>query len=69
MNSEQELRTYGCTRAELNKMMETTTLEPMMLAISILSDAQTVLERQPELSKQYINKATYVIGTQLEKNR
>jgi len=69
MNSEQELRTYGCTRAELNKMMETTTLEPMMLAISILSDAQAVLERQPELSKKYINKATYVIGTQLEKRK
>tara|TARA_R110002153_G_scaffold103015_2_gene239981 strand:- start:540 stop:830 length:291 start_codon:yes stop_codon:yes gene_type:complete len=51
---------YGCTQWVMEDMVRTEDM-PCMLAMSILSDAQHVMEYDKEQARQFINRAKYVI--------
>lgn len=53
------LAMYGCTRLDMEDMLHEDM--PCMLAMSILSDAQHVMEYDKEQARQFINRAKYVI--------
>lgn len=61
-----EIVMYGCTRADLDDMLEEELMPMMggqyMLAMSILSDAQECIAvGMGDRARQYINRAKYVM--------
>lgn len=57
---------FGCTTADIARLVSTSFAEPTMLATSILSDAQELLALgKGEKARQHINIAKYIIGTAL----
>lgn len=59
---ERELEMYGCLRADIDAEIAEIIGPKEMYAMAILSDAQVVMGGNPELSRQYINKAKYVMS-------
>jgi len=62
MSDQRDLEMFGCTKADLIEMLEDSIGMQEMLAMSILSDAQLVMGANPELARQYINKAKWVMS-------
>tara|TARA_R100000458_G_C8256543_1_gene232597 strand:- start:895 stop:1110 length:216 start_codon:yes stop_codon:yes gene_type:complete len=60
MDNDTYLKMYGCTKQDMEDMMHEENM-PCMLAMSILSDAQHVMDYDKEQARQFINKAKYVI--------
>jgi len=61
---------YGCSESDIKEMMEEQSFgNPLMLAISILSDAQHIIKMKPNESRQFINRAKYVLSKQMQKGR
>jgi hypothetical protein len=60
-----ELQAYGASKADiLESITDSITFKlsgPGMVAASYLSDAQEVLERNPEAARQYINVAKLIM--------
>jgi len=64
---DKEIVMYGCTRADLDDMIEEDLMPMMgghyMLAMSILSDAQECIAMGlHDRARQYINRAKYVMS-------
>ena len=63
---------FGCTEDDLKAMLNLSLdfNSPLMLAASILSDAQEVLERgDNETARQYMNKSKWVIFELMKEDR
>ena len=59
---ENEIKMYGCTKADLIEMLEDSIGSYEMLAMSIMSDAQHVMAHgDTETARQFINKAKWVL--------
>jgi hypothetical protein len=61
-----EKQCYGCTQAALDAAMNEA-FDPLMLAMSILSDAQEVIsgefgEPDTERARKYMNRAKYIMS-------
>ena len=67
----QEMGMYGCTAAAINQAMSGYDgEETMMLAMSILSDAQMEMSMgNTEIARQLINRAKYVISKDKDRYR
>ncbi len=66
MDIESERDCYGCTVAQLRVMLHETSLEPCMLAMSMLSDAQECIAHgMNENARRLINQAKFVISEKL----
>lgn len=53
---------FGCTQAEIDRFISESTATPQMLAISVLSDAQELIELHDDnRARQHINIAKYII--------
>lgn len=64
-----QLAMFGCTYAQLDEMIADYIGPLEMLSMSILSDAQEVLERgRSNESRQYMNRAKYVMSVIIERN-
>lgn len=64
-----EIQMFGCTKEDLNYMLEDAIESGVMLemlAMSILSDAQEVMKQDPEEARQFINKAKWVMSQQIK---
>lgn len=65
---------FGCSEVELRQAIEESLYVKAgvgghaMLAMAILSDAQEVLEFDPDKARQFINKAKFIIAEYLMKN-
>ena len=62
---EWELQAYGCTAVALNNALQDYR-DPLMLAASMLSDAQEVISGEygkpdTETARQFMNRAKYII--------
>lgn len=67
MTEDKQMNMYGCTRADLDDMLEEELMPMMggqyMLAMSILSDAQECIAiGMDDRARQYINRAKYVMS-------
>ena len=61
-----DMQAMGCLGKDLIEANPTFGLDPMMLAMSILSDAQEEAERgNKETVRQFINRAKFVIQLQM----
>ena len=64
-NLQWELQAYGASKADvLESITDSITFKlsgPGMVAASYLSDAQEVLERDPDAARQYINVAKLIM--------
>ena len=59
---ENEIKMYGCTKADLIEMLEDSIGSYEMLAMGIMSDAQHVMAYgDTETARQFINKAKWVL--------
>lgn len=59
---ENEIKMYGCTKADLIEMLEDSIGSYEMLAMGIMSDAQQVMAHgDTETARQFINKAKWVL--------
>lgn len=57
-----ETQMFGCTQAEIDRFVSESITTPQMLAISVLSDAQELIELQDDnRARQHINIAKYII--------
>ena len=66
---ENEIKMYGCTKADLIEMLEDSIGSYEMLAMGIMSDAQHVMAHgDTETARQFINKAKWVMS-QIMKNK
>lgn len=68
-----EKQCYGCTEAALNQAMDDA-IDPLMLAMSILSDAQEVIsgefgEPDTERARKYMNRAKYIMSRLMQDAR
>lgn len=62
MNDQRDLEMFGCTKADLIKMLEDSIGSYEMLAMGIMSDAQHVMAYgDTETARQFINKAKWVL--------
>ena len=60
---EWQKQAYGTTIEEMENQFESELVDdPAFYAICILSDAQEVLEHNPETARQFINKAKYFMA-------
>ena len=64
MTKEEQIKMFGCETAAIDEAMNRYNgQETMMLAMSILSDAQHVMAHgDDETARQFINRAKYVIS-------
>jgi hypothetical protein len=66
--NENDLKMYGCYREYIDHGIENMIVpNPMMYALSVLSDAQEIMKMDPETARQYINKAKYVMANEMRK--
>lgn len=68
-----EKQCYGCTQAALDAAMNEA-FDPLMLAMSILSDAQEVIsgefgEPDTERARKYMNRAKYIMSRLMQDAR
>jgi hypothetical protein len=68
-----EKQCYGCTQAAIDRAIESTE-DPLMLAMSILSDAQEVIsgefgEPDTERARKYMNRAKYIMSRLMQDER
>ena len=58
-----QMTMFGCTQSDLDEMMNNQfdQRDRFMLVASILSDAQEIMNSSPETSRQFINRAKYVL--------
>lgn len=66
----EDLQMFGCEQRSLDLLAKHYIKDNMltMLVAGILSDAQERLFDDPEISRQLINRAKYIIFTYLEKD-
>lgn len=72
LERERHYQMFGCTEEDLKAMLDLALdfNSPLMLAASILSDAQEELARgHDETARQYINKSKWVIFETMKENR
>jgi len=71
LETERHYQMFGCTEEDLKAMLDSPFYaNPLMLAASILSDAQEELARgHDERARQYINKSKWVIFETMKENR
>jgi hypothetical protein len=58
------LKMFGCLESELDAAYQRANMRPMTYAVSILSDAQELLNGSAsdrEMARQYINRAKYIV--------
>lgn len=68
-----EKQCYGCTEAALDAAMDDA-FDPLMLAMSILSDAQEVISGEfgdpdTERARKYMNRAKYIMSRLMQDAR
>ena len=62
-NTQNEINCFGCTKAAIDAAITKGLGHPMMLAMSMMSDAQELLERGLlEEARQVLNRAKYVVS-------
>lgn len=62
-NTQNEINCFGCTKAAIDAAIAKGLGHPMMLAMSMMSDAQELLERGLlEEARQVLNRAKYVVS-------
>ncbi len=67
---ENEIKMYGCTKADLIEMLEDSIGSYEMLAMGIMSDAQQVMAHgDTETARQFINKAKWVLQQKMKAKR
>ena len=68
---QRQMRMYGCTEADIELAVADTIMgSPLMLAGSILSDAQEEMAHgQHERARQFINRAKYILFEEYSKQR
>lgn len=60
ISEEAQIKMFGTTIEILNDAVEESG-DPLMLAMSIMSDAQEAMRNDPEVARQYINRAKHVV--------
>jgi hypothetical protein len=64
--NEKDLKMFGCPRETLDQARFDAVVPIELLVISILSDAQHVLENDDtEQARQFINRAKYILSEQM----
>ena len=68
-----EKQCYGCTQAALDAAMDDA-IDPLMLAMGILSDAQEVIsgefgEPDTERARKFMNRAKYIMSRLMQDER
>lgn len=60
--NDKDLQMFGCYREYIDAdIADMIVPDPLMYAMSVLSDSQEVMKNNPEKARQYVNIAKYVM--------
>jgi len=66
ISEEAQIKMFGATIETLNDAIEES-YDPLMLSMQMISDAQEAMHHDPEVARQYLNRAKHVIDAQRRK--